>query len=140
MTFQRGDALASRAAGRDNVLDYENTFGLTKRKSTSQRHLAILPLGPDKSNAEGLCHRKSYDQTPDSRRSDGVDLISTKLLRYRCPKPSGVRRLLQSERALQILRTVQPAREHKVPVEQCIGPSKMVEYLGLFHDCLRVGL
>ncbi len=50
MTFQRRDALASRAAGRNNVLDYEDALALVESKSPPQYHLAILPLGPDKSN------------------------------------------------------------------------------------------
>ena len=70
--FQCGDAFTRRAAGCDDIFDYEDTLAGLDRKSTPQRHFAILPLGPDKSLAGGRGRGITDDQTADRGRGDGV--------------------------------------------------------------------
>ena len=111
--IERGDYIhdfAGGASGSDDIFDDEGTLAWCDMKASSQRHLAILPLGEQRADTQGASNLVGDDHASESRRNDEVDftdgVIRGKVRGESLAELFGNGRILQDQGALQVTRAV----------------------------------
>src|SRR5579885_1326726 len=127
------DGLARRAAGRDHVLDDENLLAGPDGEASPQSHAPFFALSPDRADAERPRDLPADDDAADCRRDDRLDVLAAEALSDGATERLGLRRVLQHERALEVLRAVQAARQNEVAFEQRARPPEPFDDLFLPH-------
>src|SRR5262249_11979231 len=96
----------------------------------------MFTLGPDESPAKLSSDLVPDDHSSDRRRRNSFNRL---ILKMCCQRRTKIRRVscgLQRNRALQVDRTVHPARQKKMSFEQCSGLPESLYDLNFIHKKL----
>jgi len=118
------DRLLDASAPCDNVFGDDEFFALVDFKPTSQSEAADFFLDKDVTFAQGATDFLPHDDSSEGRGDDGVAIERAQFVSQLCAHGSGDVGVLQQDRALKILATVQTGTQNKVTVEQRTGFAK----------------
>ena len=127
------DRLPGRLAGRDDVLDDQDSLTGVEPKPASQRQTTVAALGKHGTNAECARHLVSDDHTPESRRQHHPRCPASRVVGHGRPESRRMFGVLEDQRTLEISGAVKTRGQPKVPFEQRPAPPEYVEHLSGSH-------
>ena len=134
---QNLDDVGGAAAGGDHVFHHHRRLAGRHGESPAQRHLSGggIAFGEEKARSERARHLVADDEAAQGGGGDQVDFSGrqrAEFLGQQPPEPFRGGRMLQHQRALQVLGAVQAAGEAEVAFEVCAGgPEQLQDGLSL---------